>query len=72
MLGCACGQGVIDWERIVTTVSKADHDVVLSVECGSLEAAQKSYIYLRSLIDRSRANCFPENKQRFDSGGTAG
>jgi sugar phosphate isomerase/epimerase len=50
MLGCACGEGVIDWERIVATLAKADHDVVLSVECGSLEAATKSYAYLSELI----------------------
>jgi sugar phosphate isomerase/epimerase len=52
MLGCACGEGVIDWERIVTTLSKTDHDVVLSVECASLDAAQKSYSYLRRLIEQ--------------------
>jgi sugar phosphate isomerase/epimerase len=52
MLGCACGEGVIDWGRIVNTLSKADHDVVLSVECGSLDAAQKSFVYLRDLIER--------------------
>ena len=51
MLGCACGEGVIDWERIVTTLAEADHDVVLSVECGTLDAAQKSYTYLRRLIE---------------------
>ncbi|MEV6588737.1 sugar phosphate isomerase/epimerase family protein [Streptomyces acidicola] len=50
MLGCACGDGVIDWERIVSTLAKADHDVVLSVECGSLEAATKSYAHLSELI----------------------
>ncbi|MBO3682144.1 sugar phosphate isomerase/epimerase [Streptomyces sp. NEAU-YJ-81] len=50
MLGCACGDGVIDWERIVRTLTKADHDVVLSVECGSLKAARKSYAYLSELI----------------------
>ena len=52
MLGCACGEGVIDWERIVTTLAKADHDVVLSVECGSLDAARKSYTHLRNLIEK--------------------
>jgi len=35
----------------VTTLAKADHDVVLSVECRSLDAAQKSYTYLRRLIE---------------------
>jgi sugar phosphate isomerase/epimerase len=52
MLGCACGDGVIDWERIVNTLSTADHDVVLSVECASLAAAQKSYTHLRKLIEQ--------------------
>lgn len=50
MLGCACGDGVIDWPRIVRTLSLADHDTVLSVECGSLEAAKKSFSYLSALI----------------------
>jgi len=55
MLGCACGDGVIDWKRIVTTLAAADHDVVLSVECGSLDAAVKSHAYLRALIDSTGA-----------------
>lgn len=50
MLGCACGDGVIDWPRIVRTLTLADHDTVLSVECGSLEAAKKSFGYLSALI----------------------
>jgi sugar phosphate isomerase/epimerase len=50
MLGCACGDGVIDWDRIVRTLAAADHDTVLSVECGGLDAARKSYTYLSELI----------------------
>jgi sugar phosphate isomerase/epimerase len=56
MLGCACGEGVIDWERIVATLTAADHDTVLSVECGSLDAAEKSYSYLSELIARHAAS----------------
>ncbi|MFE3220531.1 hypothetical protein [Streptomyces antimycoticus] len=41
-LGCACGEGVIAWERIVSTLATADHDVVHFVKCASLEAATKS------------------------------
>lgn len=52
MLGCACGEGVIDWERIVRTLAAADHDTVLSVECGSLSAATKSFHYLTDVIRR--------------------
>ena len=50
--GCACGEGVIDWDRIVATLAGAGHDVVLSVECASLDAATKSYSYLTELIDK--------------------
>jgi sugar phosphate isomerase/epimerase len=55
MLGCACGEGVIDFPRIVKTLAGADHDVVLSVECGGLDAAMKSHAYLTGLIDSARA-----------------
>jgi sugar phosphate isomerase/epimerase len=54
-LGCACGEGVIDWNRIVKTLAAADHDTVLSVECGSLDAATKSFDYLSALIARTSA-----------------
>jgi sugar phosphate isomerase/epimerase len=54
MLGCACGEGVINWKPIVDTLTHADHDVVLSVECGSLDAAKKSYTYLSALIDEAK------------------
>jgi sugar phosphate isomerase/epimerase len=54
MLRCACGDGVIDWKRIVDTLTRADHDVVLSVECGSPDAATKSYTYLSALIDAAK------------------
>jgi hypothetical protein len=54
MLGCACGDGVINWKRIVDTLTRADHDVVLSVECGSLDAARKSHTYLSALIDEAK------------------
>jgi sugar phosphate isomerase/epimerase len=53
MLGCACGEGVIDFPRIVKTLAAADHDTVLSVECGGLDAAIKSYHYLSRLIDEA-------------------
>ncbi|WP_406140334.1 sugar phosphate isomerase/epimerase family protein [Streptomyces sp. NBC_01089] len=52
MLGCACGEGVIDWDRIVATLARADHELVLSVECASLDAATRSYQHLSELIDR--------------------
>jgi sugar phosphate isomerase/epimerase len=57
MLGCACGEGVLDWPRIVDTCLAAPQDLVLSVECGSIDDAHKSYEYLSGLLaERSSAS----------------
>jgi sugar phosphate isomerase/epimerase len=49
MLGCACGDGVIDWERIIEVCQKAPRDLVLSIECATIEDAERSLAYFRSL-----------------------
>jgi sugar phosphate isomerase/epimerase len=49
MLGCACGDGVIDWGRIVQTCRRAPRDIVLSIECGSVDDARRSLAHFRSL-----------------------
>jgi sugar phosphate isomerase/epimerase len=49
MLGCACGDGVIDWARIVETCRRAPRDLVLSVECGSTADAERSLEHLVSV-----------------------
>ena len=49
MLGCACGDGVIDWARIVETCRRAPRDLVLSVECGSVGDAERSLEHLVSV-----------------------
>lgn len=49
MLGCACGDGVIDWERIIETCRKAPRDIVMSIECASVEDAERSIAYFEKL-----------------------
>jgi sugar phosphate isomerase/epimerase len=49
MLGCACGTGVIDWERIIETCRSAKQDIVLSIECASIDDAEQSLAYFRSI-----------------------
>ncbi|HPO37780.1 MAG TPA: sugar phosphate isomerase/epimerase, partial [Kiritimatiellia bacterium] len=40
-VGCACGEGVLDWERIVRIVKeKCPRDIVFSVECGAPDQAK--------------------------------
>jgi sugar phosphate isomerase/epimerase len=49
-VGCACGDGVVDWKRVVEICREAPRDIVMSVECGTLEEAEKSYVYLREVL----------------------
>lgn len=54
MLGCACGDGVLDWARIVEICRTAPRDLVLSVECGSVEQAERSLRHLTSVGAKQR------------------
>ena len=49
-VGCACGQGVIDWQRTINICRHAPQDIVFSVECGTVEQAEFSIQHLQSLI----------------------
>jgi len=49
-VGCACGEGVIDWKRIIDLCRKAPRDIVLSVECGTVDQAERSIRHLRPLL----------------------
>lgn len=49
-VGCACGDGVIDWARVVEIVSKAPRDIVMSVECGTIEQAERSIKHLKQFV----------------------
>ena len=49
-VGCACGDGVIDWSAVIELCHKAERDIVLSVECGTVEQAERSIAHLRKLI----------------------
>lgn len=49
-VGCACGDGVIDWKRIIQICRKAPGDIVMSVECGTIDQAERSIKHLKSLL----------------------
>ncbi|MHC4437845.1 MAG: sugar phosphate isomerase/epimerase family protein, partial [Planctomycetota bacterium] len=48
--GCACGDGVIDWKGVVEVCRDAPRDIVLSVECGTIEQAERSIEHLKQLV----------------------
>ena len=54
-VGCACGDGVIDWKRLVSRLKKAGFKGVLSVECGTDEQAVKSLAYLKGVLKEVEA-----------------
>lgn len=49
-VGCGCGDGVVDFARILDILDPLDRDIYLSVECGTVEQAATSLPYLRHLI----------------------
>lgn len=49
-VGCACGDGVVDWNRIIQICRDCPRDIVLSVECGTVDEAERSLQHLISLV----------------------
>ena len=49
-VGCACGDGVIDWKRVIAILREANYHGVLSVECGTEEQAKRSLAHLNALL----------------------
>jgi len=49
-VGCACGQGVVDWERVLDILDPLDREIILSVECGTIDQAKDSLDFLTKLI----------------------
>ena len=49
-VGCACGEGVIDWPRVIAILQDGGYDGVLSVECGTRKQAASSLTYLMNLL----------------------
>jgi len=49
-VGCACGEGVIDWAKVVELCGRCPRDIVFSVECGTVDQAAASIKHLKSLL----------------------
>jgi hypothetical protein len=46
----ACGEGVTDWKRVIEICRRAPVAIVLSVECGTVDQAERSIAYLKKLV----------------------
>lgn len=49
-VGCGCGDGVVDWARVIGIIRKHGFSGVLSVECGTPEEAARSLAHLTPLM----------------------
>jgi sugar phosphate isomerase/epimerase len=53
-VGCACGEGVVDWDKVLGILDPLDRELFLSVECGTIEQAERSLGFLRKAVGPSR------------------
>jgi sugar phosphate isomerase/epimerase len=53
-VGCAIGDGVVDFERTFHILEPLDRTIVFSVECGTIDQAARSLEYLRETIGPNR------------------
>ena len=51
-VGCACGEGAVDWGQVVDILEGVDYTGGLSVECGTVAEAARSIAHLRGVLAR--------------------
>ena len=49
-VGCACGEGVVDWEHVLRILKPLDREIFLSVECGTIDQANRSLTFLSKIL----------------------
>lgn len=49
-VGCACGEGVIDWSRVIKILRQGGYTGALSVECGTRNQAIASLKHLKKIM----------------------
>ena len=53
-VGCACGEGVVDCDQVLRILDSLDREIFLSVECGTIDQAERSLSFLRKVVGSSR------------------
>lgn len=49
-VGCACGEGLVQWERVLEILDPLDREIFFSVECGTVDQAERSLAYLKKVM----------------------
>lgn len=54
-VGCACGEGLIDWKQVVSILREGNYNGTLSVECGTSVQAAHSLAHLKGIVQQPAA-----------------
>jgi sugar phosphate isomerase/epimerase len=49
-VGCACGEGIVDWEKVISILDPLDREIFFSVECGTIPQAETSLAFLKKVM----------------------
>ena len=55
-VGCACGEGVVDWDKVFSILDPLDREICVSVECGKIDEAERSLAFLKKAIGNRNAD----------------
>lgn len=49
-VGCACGDGLVDWDKVFGILDPLDREMFISVECGTIDEAARSLTFLTEAL----------------------
>jgi sugar phosphate isomerase/epimerase len=49
-VGCACGEGAVDWQKVLEILEPLDREIFFSVECGKIDEAERSLEFLTKTL----------------------
>ncbi|PXX30388.1 sugar phosphate isomerase/epimerase [Arenibacter sp. ARW7G5Y1] len=49
-VGCACGEGMVNWDKVFEILEPIDREIFLSVECGKIDEAKRSIKFLEKVL----------------------
>jgi sugar phosphate isomerase/epimerase len=49
-VGCACGEGMVNWDKIIEIMEPVKREIFLSVECGKIDEADRSLAFLEKKL----------------------
>jgi sugar phosphate isomerase/epimerase len=49
-VGCACGEGMVNWDKVFEILEPIDREIFLSVECGTIDEAERSIKFFEKAL----------------------